>query len=143
MEIGKKIYYDKVTGNVLVDTGERSGSVVETTREQDFEAYKALAERKPESIGLIELEYSEHREDFDACNGYRVDPITGELEFSYPDPNEKPDEPQEPQYIEPLSIQVAAMKSQNTLLKAQLNAQSERSDFIEDVISELATQLYK
>ncbi|MOA44339.1 hypothetical protein D3C78_1666080 [compost metagenome] len=33
--------------------------------------------------------------------------------------------------------------NENTLLKAQVNAQSERSDFIEDVISELATQLYK
>ncbi|WP_246553573.1 XkdW family protein [Paenibacillus tritici] len=38
---------------------------------------------------------------------------------------------------------VEQLQRENALLKAQLAAQSERSDFIEDVISELATQLYK
>lgn len=143
MQIGRKIYYDKETGSVLADTGERSGDVVETTWEQDFNSYKALTERVEETVGVIELEYGENAQDFAECNGYRVDVKTGKLKFSFPDPNEKSDEPQKPQYIEPLSIQVAAMKSENTLLKAQVKAQSERSDFIEDVISELATQLYK
>ncbi|MNO65887.1 hypothetical protein D3C76_566620 [compost metagenome] len=143
MQIGRKIYYDKETGSVLVDTGERSGDVVETTWEQDFNSYKALTERVEETVGVIELEYGEHAQDFAECSGYRINVNTKKLEFSYPDPNVEPGKPQEPQYIEPLSSQVAAMKSENTLLKAQLNAQSERSDFIEDVISELATQLYK
>lgn len=38
---------------------------------------------------------------------------------------------------------VEQLQRENALLKAQLAAQSERSDFIEDVISELATQLYQ
>ncbi|WP_405175096.1 hypothetical protein MHI27_27475 [Paenibacillus sp. FSL H8-0261] len=36
MQIGRKIYYDNATGNVLVDTGERSSDVVETTQALDL-----------------------------------------------------------------------------------------------------------
>ncbi|MEK4239731.1 MULTISPECIES: hypothetical protein [unclassified Paenibacillus] len=109
MEIGRKIYYDKVTGVVLVDTGERSGSVVETTQEQDFKVYKVLAERVTETVGCLELEYGECGQDFRECNGYRVNIQTGKLEFSYPDPNVDPVEPQEPQYIEPLTKKVETL----------------------------------
>lgn len=38
---------------------------------------------------------------------------------------------------------VEQLQKENALLKAQLSAQTERSDFIEDVISEMASQLYK
>lgn len=49
MEIGRRIYFDKLTGNVLVNTGERSGNVIETTVEYDLQVYKALSERNPET----------------------------------------------------------------------------------------------
>ncbi|MEK4882282.1 MULTISPECIES: hypothetical protein [Paenibacillus] len=103
MEIGRKIYYEKATGNVLVDTGERSGNVVETTREQDFKVYKALAARVEDTVGLIELEYGEYKQDFMECSGYRVNIETGELEFSYLDLNVDPEQPQEPMYQAPLN----------------------------------------
>jgi hypothetical protein len=32
--IGRTLYYDKTTGNVLCDTGEREGGVIETTDTQ-------------------------------------------------------------------------------------------------------------
>jgi len=99
MQIGRRIYYDKFTGNVLVDTGERQGDVVETTIEQDFEVYKALSERNPETVGMIQLEFGQYAQDFRECNGFRVN--LEELEFSYPEPN-NPD-PKEPVYQPPLS----------------------------------------
>lgn len=34
MQIARRIYYDKSSGNIIVDTGERSGAVVETTIER-------------------------------------------------------------------------------------------------------------
>lgn len=43
----------------------------------------------------------------------------------------------------PVLSDVEQLQRENALLKAQLAAQSERSDFIEDVISEMASQLYK
>ena len=37
---------------------------------------------------------------------------------------------------------IEMLESENALLKAQLQAQTERSDFIEDCISEMAMQVY-
>jgi len=103
MQVGRKIYYELVTGNVVVDTGERSGSVVETTQAEDFEMYLALAERVPETVGCIQLEYRQYAEDFAQCNGYRIDTETERVLFSYPDPD-KPEQPLE--YRKPLTEQV-------------------------------------
>jgi len=106
MQIGRRIYFDAITGNVLVDTGERQGFVTPTTPEQDIATYTALTERNPDSFAYIDLEYGQYMQDFAACNGYRINPETQQIEFSYPDPNEP--EPQEPVYMEPLSEQVEA-----------------------------------
>ena len=111
--IGRKIYYDKTTGEYLVDTGERSGygdAVVSKTIEQDIETYTVLSERNRDSFDVLELEYGQYAQDFAECNGYRVNPETKELEFSYPDPNE-PEAP--PVYQKPLSEQIAELKAEN------------------------------
>lgn len=110
MQIGRKIYFDKVTGDVIQDTGERSGNVRETTTAQDFAAYAKLAERVIEGVGMLQLEYRQYAQDFVECNGYRVD-ITltpPALEFSYPDPNQ-PGQP--PIYQKPLTEQIGEIKA--------------------------------
>jgi len=86
MQIGRRIYYELSTGNVILDTGERLGDVIETTTEQDRASYTALSERVPSTVGCLRLEYGEFAQNFAANNGYRVD-ISGEtpsLLFSYP-----------------------------------------------------------
>lgn len=94
MKIGAKIYYDKNTGNVIVNTGERSGVVVETTVEQDFEIYRDLAQRFPESVGMIQLGYGEYDSDVSAGGVIsKVDLITLKPLFTYPTPDTEP-EPQ-------------------------------------------------
>ena len=40
------------------------------------------------------------------------------------------------------SERIEALETENALLKAQLQAQTERSDFIEDCIAEMAMQVY-
>ena len=64
MKIAKKIYYDLATGNVIQEIGEREGSVVETTLDQDFESYASLTERVKDTIGVIQLEYGQYRDKF-------------------------------------------------------------------------------
>ena len=103
-KIGRRIYYDKATGEVLIDTGERQGDVIPTTIEYDINVYKRLSERNRETFDYIELEYGQYAQDFTECNGYRVNPETRKLEFSYSDPNEE--EPQESVYQAPLSEEV-------------------------------------
>ncbi|MFD2330389.1 hypothetical protein ACFSR7_14160 [Cohnella sp. GCM10020058] len=73
MQIGRKLYYDLVTGNVIVDTGERSGDVIETTTEQDFAAYAMLAGRVPDTIGVMQLEHGQYEQDFADLLLYQVD----------------------------------------------------------------------
>ncbi|WP_328804425.1 hypothetical protein [Paenibacillus apii] len=112
MEIGRKIYFDKITGNVLQDIGQRSGEVVETTQEQDFEVYQILKERIQETVGVIQLDYNQYIEDFGQCTGYRVNTETLELEFSYPDPNQE--ETQTPVFQKALSVRVAELNEELT-----------------------------
>lgn len=119
--IGRKIYYELATGNVIVDTGERTGDVVETTTEQDFETYASLTERVPESVGSLQLEFGQYRDDFTLCNGYRVDvsvePHT--LLFSYPTGDEEPVEPEIPltDVVEQLKQQIAQLQEEIDALK--------------------------
>lgn len=109
MQIGRRIYYDIETGNVLTDTGERQGFVKPTTVEQDIATYSVLSERNRETFDYIELEFGELRQDFMECDGYRVNPDTQELEFSYPDPDAEP--PVEPVYEPPLSQRMAELEA--------------------------------
>lgn len=88
MQIGRKIYYDTNTGNTIVDTGEKIGSVTATTIEQDIDVYTDLSIRNRDTFDVLELPYGAYSQDFAECNGYRVNVETKTLEFSYPDPNE-------------------------------------------------------
>ena len=108
MQIGRRIYYEILTGNILVDTGERQGFVRETSVDDDIENYKVLSERNRETFDFVELEFGQYRQDFMECSGYRVNPDTLKLEFSYPDPNEE--EPQEPVYQKSLSEEVEELR---------------------------------
>jgi len=112
-QIGRRIYYEKTTGNVILDTGERAGNVVETSIDDDFVSYYALSERVRETIGVLELEYEQHKQDFSECSGYRVNIETKELEFSYPDPSEPE---KQPVFGKPLTEQIANLELQNTEL---------------------------
>lgn len=141
MQIGSKIYYDKETGNVIQIVFERSGHVVETTREQDFATYVALTARVQDSVGMLQLEYGAYEADYEAGGVItRIDLEKMEPLFTYPDPVD-PDTPQEPRPA--LSKLVESLEQENVLMKAQSNALSERTDFVEDVIAEMAEQVYK
>lgn len=107
-QIGRKIYYDKATGNVILHIGEMVGYVRETTMEEDIATYNALSERNPDSFDVIQLAYGQYAQDFIECNGFRVNPETRTIEFSYPDPNDP--EPHEPVYRKPLSEEVEDIK---------------------------------
>lgn len=64
MDIGRKIYFEKSTGNVLQDCGERSGSVIATTQDQDFQAYTALQPYQQNAVGVIQCDYGYNADNF-------------------------------------------------------------------------------
>lgn len=135
MKIGRKVYFDINTGNVIFDTGERQGFVIPTTIEQDIATFKELSERNRETFDFIELEYGQYAQDFAECNGYRINVDDKTIEFSYPDDNE---EPIEPVYQAPLSEQVEGLKKDKQLLQIKVDALSNQNEMIEGAIAELA-----
>ncbi|WP_068537855.1 hypothetical protein [Paenibacillus glacialis] len=136
VETGSKVFYEVDTGNVLVTTpsqiapdGVHIHSVDELIR-----IYPVLRDRDQESFDVIELEYGQYAQDFAECNGYRVNPATHALEFSYPDPNE-PEKP--PVYVKSLTDQVAELKVQNGDLMIAIAEVAEASE-IEKTNTQLA-----
>lgn len=138
-EIGRKIYFDVISGDVIVSIPERLGYVKETTIEEDIGRYTALSERNRDTFDVIELEFGQYAQDFAECNGYRVNPETKEIEFSYPDTNEE--EPQVPVYRAPLSEEVDGLKQENTLLKLKVDALANHNELIEGALVELMSMI--
>lgn len=79
MNVGRKIYYEIATGNVILDTGERKGSVVPTTKEHDFSVYPVLIGKNINDYDYLELNYGERGNEFINYGSLKVNPITKEL----------------------------------------------------------------
>lgn len=58
-QIGSKIYYLISNGNVILNTGDTMGCVVETSFDEDYNNYTDLSKYAKDSIGCIKLEYGE------------------------------------------------------------------------------------
>ena len=58
-QIGSKVYYLISNGNVILNTGDMMGCVVETSIDEDYNNYTDLNKYAKESIGCIKLEYGE------------------------------------------------------------------------------------
>jgi len=78
MKIGKKIYYELETGNIIQEIGERQGSVIETTQEQDFQSYVSLSERVPSTVGVIQLTFGQYADKFGVYH-YHIDTETNSI----------------------------------------------------------------
>ncbi|CDX04137.1 hypothetical protein DesLBE_1941 [Desulfitobacterium sp. LBE] len=104
--IGRKIYYELPTGNVVLTTLEKLNGI-DTTKEQDLAMYQALQAYSPESIGVIQLEYGQYSSDFLTANSWRVDLATGNLVFNYPI------------FEQPLSVKVDRLEAENNSLKQE------------------------
>ena len=59
LKLGTKIYYLISNGNVILDTGDMMGCVVETSFDEDYNNYTDLSKYAKDSIGCIKLEYGE------------------------------------------------------------------------------------
>jgi Domain of unknown function (DUF4376) len=99
----RRFYYDS-NGYIFFETNVYG----ETSVDEEIASFKVLSERNRETFDVLEIPYGQYAQDFAECNGYRVNPETLELEFSYPDPNN----PEAPQVFQkPLSEQVKEIES--------------------------------
>lgn len=74
-QIGSKVYYLVSNGNVILNTGDMMGCVVETSFDEDYNNYTDLNKYAKDSIGCLKLEYGElgklHEEH--KANSFKVD----------------------------------------------------------------------
>lgn len=117
--IGKRIYYLKVDGRVVLDTGEAEGWVNQTTTEDDWRIYSELQKYNKTEVDYIELQFSEFKTEFAECTSYRVNVETKTLEFDYTPIPDPPDIPQTPSLHERMDTQEARNSEQDDLLFEQ------------------------
>ncbi|WP_106766818.1 hypothetical protein [Paenibacillus faecalis] len=94
----RKLFYNLADGAAIqiVDGDIVYAGARETTIEEAFTYYKSLAERVPETVGLLELEYDDYLQDFNEGVWTGVDLGTLKPLFTYPDPT-SPETPPDPQ----------------------------------------------
>ena len=117
-QIGTKIYYCLLTGNVIKVIGDMMGYVRETTFNEDIEIYTELKERDIESIGLLQFKYGEYPKLSQNASGVMVDLETKELIFSY---EELPQIPQEPTEIEIMQNRINRLEEEINKLQYSIN----------------------
>lgn len=118
-QIGTKIYYCVLTGNVIKIIGDMQGYVKETSFDEEIEIYTELKERDKDSIGLLTFEYGEYPKLSQGSTGVMVDLETKELIFSY---EELPAPPKEPTEIEIIQEKISILEAENESLKEGLRA---------------------
>ena len=121
-QIGTKIYYCLLTGNVIKIIGDMQGYVKETTFDEDIEIYTELKERDKDTIGLLTFNYGEYPKLSQNSTGVMVDLETKELIFSY---EELPTPPQEPAEIEIIQEKISILEAENEKLKVEQEQQNE------------------
>lgn len=88
-EIGRRIFFVKSSGIVVLDTGEKSGteSMVPPTVEDDYNLYSELTKYNRESLDHVDLEYGQYKNEFGKLLNFTVNPETHELDFAEPTEN--------------------------------------------------------
>ena len=117
-QIGTKIYYCLLTGNVIKIIGDMMGYVKKTTFDEDIEIYTELKERDKDSIGLLTFNYGEYPKLSQNSTGVMVDLETKELIFSY---EELPTQPIEPTWEEEMEKKISILEAENETLKQELS----------------------
>lgn len=111
-QIGTKIYYCLLTGNVIKIIGDCQGYVRETTFDEDYEIYSELKEREKSSIGLLQFEYGEYPKLSQGSAGVMVNLETKELIFSY---DKLPPIPSEANEFELLKNKVSVLEDESII----------------------------
>ena len=85
MPVGRKIYYDKDTGDEVLTIPEKHHEgAIDTTKEQDFQVYSVLQNRDPDQINQLKIAYGDMRGDFERAKSWKVNPEKKDVIFDFP-----------------------------------------------------------
>ena len=117
-QIGTKIYYCTLSGNVIKIIRDMQGYVKETTFDEDCEIYSELKERDISTIGLIKLNYGEYPSLSKGSTGVSINLKTKWLNFTY---DELAQEPIEPTEIELMQDKINQLEEEISTLKSSIS----------------------
>ena len=137
-QIGTKIYYCLLKGNVIKIIGDMQGCVTETTFDEDIEIYTELKERDKNSIGLLTFEYGEYPKLSQGATGVMVDLETKELIFSY---EELPQEPIEPTWEEEVENKISILEAENADLLIDSAMKDLKIETLENDLADLTLEI--
>lgn|GEM_PF-3519268 len=124
MKVGMRLYYSKLNGEILVNTGDRIAmdDYQVPSADDDFTAFSKLSERNRETVDFIDFEYGAYTSDYTEGGVIcRIDLETLEPLFTYPDPND-PETLQEPRPALSKQVdQLAAESNANQLALMELH----------------------
>lgn len=129
-KVNGKIYYNNVTGDVLVIVNQNEGVWIrETTFAQDVATYPQLKELDKNVISVLKLAWDQYKEDFMTQQAVKV--VGGEIKWQpfNPTPSQPPDKP--------FSERLKDMERKNQMLQLQNQTQTTQYQFLEDVVTEL------
>jgi len=112
-KINGKIYYNNVTGDVLLVVNQNEGVWLrETTFQEDVATYPQLKEVASNVISVIRLAWDQYKADFAVSRPVKV--VDGKLTWV---PLDAPETPAEDK---PFSERVAELEAENTALRSEL-----------------------
>lgn len=114
--LGKRIYFLKVDGRVVLDTGEAEGWVNPTTTEDDWRIYSELQKYNKSEVDFIDLEFGEYKTEFAEMTSYKIDIATRKPIFDYTPVPPIPDAPRKPTIHERMDTQENTNNEQDELI---------------------------
>ena len=138
IQIGTKIYYCPLTGNVIKIIGDMQGYVKETTFDEDCNIYIELRERDKNSIGLLTFKFGEYPKLSKDATGVRIDLETKELIFSY---EELPILPAEPTEIEIIQDKISILEAENADLLLDSAIKDSKISTLENDLADLTLEI--
>lgn len=137
-ELGTKIYYCELTGNIIKIIGDSVGAVKETSIDEDHEIYSELKEREKDTIGLIKYEYGVYEKLSKNSTGCYFDLVKEEVVFIYEDLNQ-PEEPT--REIDILSKKIEIIESENADLLFDSMMKDTKIDQLEKDLADLTFEV--
>ena len=114
-QIGTKVYYCNITGEVIQVIHDKIGSVHQTSLNEDFEMFTNLSIRNKDTVEVLTFKYGEYPKLSQGSTGVMVDLDTKELIFSYEEL------PQEPTEIEIMQEKISQLEEKINKLQNSIN----------------------
>ena len=130
MRLDRKIYYLKSNGNIIQESGDMQGFVVESTFDEDYENYIDLKKYDKDKIGCLKLEYGQLGQLLadNKANSYKVDVTSNPHKLAFNWIDYETGQPGEP----PKSVEDLIKEAENKIEK-----QEKRINVLSSTLEEL------